>query len=117
MTNGYSDTGSLVFDDDVAADPPRTRQRTLPAPAPELLTKPPRVGLAALQVRSDLSSNVRGMYSTEAGIVVRDQLRAGGQAVAPLYARTMSTVRDQLSKDAARAGLAELYRRAWGTAP
>lgn len=110
----YDETRSLIYDD-AAADPPRPRQRTLTTASPEPLARPPRVGVAALQVRSDLSKNVRGTYTTEAGIVLRDQLRAGGEAVAPLYARTMSAVRDQLSKDAARAGLAELYRRAWGT--
>lgn len=115
--SGYYDTGSLIFDDDVAADPPRVRQRTLPTASPPTVMRTPKVEVAALQVRSDLSKSVRGTYATQAGVVLRDQLRAGGEAVAPLYASTMSGVRGQLSRDAARAGLAELYRRAWGTAP
>lgn len=111
-----SGNGSLIYGDE-AADPPRPRQRMLVAPAREPPTKPPTVEVAPLQVRSKLSERVRGVYATEAGTILRDQLRASGQAVAPLYARTMSGVREQLSKDAARVGLAELYKRAWGTAP
>jgi hypothetical protein len=115
--NGYSDTGSVIFDDDVAADPPRVRQRTLTAGGPVTTGRPPRVLAAGPQVSLELGTAERRVWhGTEAGGILRGQLRAGGEAVAPLYATALDKVRGDLQKAARAAGLAELYRRAWGTA-
>lgn len=114
--NGYSDTGSVIFDDEVAADPPRTRQRTLPAAVPPAAVRPPKVYAAGPQVRTDLRTVERKVWNeTEAGLRLREQLRAGGETVAPLYSSAMERVRPELQRAARAAGLAALYQKAWGT--
>jgi|GEM_PF-3240991 len=116
--NGYSDTGSLIFDDEAGADPPRVRQRTLPSGGPVQMPRPPRVLLAGPQVRTDIGTAERKVWNeTEAGLRLREQLRAGGETVAPLYSSALDKVRGDLQKAARAAGLAALYQKAWGTSP
>lgn len=118
MTNGYSETGSLVFDDEVAADPPRVRQRTLPSVGPSPAQRTPRIYAAGPQVRTDIGTAERRVWNeTEAGARLREQLRAGGETVAPLYSSAMDRVRPELQRAARAAGLAALYQKAWGTSP
>ncbi|MGI0054645.1 MAG: hypothetical protein ACREBZ_02845 [Thermoplasmata archaeon] len=115
--SGWSETQSLTYDDDAAADPPRTRQRTLPSTAPQSAVRPPKVYAAGPQVRTDIGTAERRVWNeTEAGLRLRAQLRAGGEAVAPLYRETMDRVRGDLQKDARAAGLRALFQKAWGTA-
>ena len=114
--NGYGETGSLVFDDEVAADPPRTRQRTLPRAAPPAAVRPPKIYAAGPQVRTDIGTAERRVWNeTEAGARLREQLRAGGEAVAPLYSQAMERVRPELQRAARAASLRELFQKAWGT--
>ena len=116
--NGYSDTGRVIFDDEVAADPPRTRQRTLPTMVPTAAVRPPKVYAAGPQVRTDIGTAERKVWNeTEAGLRLREQLRAGGETVAPLYSSALDKVRGDLQKAARAAGLAALYQKAWGTSP
>ncbi len=117
MTNEYGDTGSLIYDDEVAADPPRTRQRTLTV-VPPAVARPPKVYAAGPQVRTDIGTAERKVWNeTEAGLRLREQLRAGGEAVAPLYSSALDKVRGDLQKAARAAGLSALYQKAWGTLP
>ncbi len=115
--NGSEETGRLVYGNDAEADPPRARQRTLGTQAPS--AAPPRSVLRAAgpDLRAGLRKAAAGEWNGEAGQVMREDLRSRAQAVSPLYRQTMGRVSDDLRRDALRAGLGDLFRRAWGTTP
>lgn len=108
-------TKRMIFADH---DGPRTAATTAPGGSTTTPSPTPRVMVPGVELRGASSRAQRGVWdSNEAAPLVREQLCAAGATVAPAYATAQDKVRVEMRKAARQAGLARLYRTAWGELP